>query len=608
MPVSNGTFRPLTEDEIYQRFKDAFEQQFDSTVEPGDLIEKHLQAEAAVLAQNQERAMREVYQSAYIQDASGDELNKLVARIGLSRRLARGSSGVAEFFRNSIPTSTYTIPNGTVVQTGGSDPIEFETQEAVQLEHIDGFEDGDVAEWSGDTASFAAVTHSSAVGTYALEVPATSGVSIYRGDRTPGKTYNFNIYPNAGAVKAFRFGRQDGSNYYEAEVDQNAGEITISIFEGGATQSSSTQSVTIPSGEITHVEVEHGIEGTLSASLYDTQSRDTELASVSETDSEQRFYGGGIEFASKDGTATAYVDEVATTHTAANVEAIDLGVDTNIAVDTIRQMPSPPAGVDGVTNPLPTGDPQYTDTNDSEFIIGRDEETDEALRDRAFEQSTIGGAATVSAIESALRNIEHVESLTMYQNKTQNDNTGSGGLPPYSFEPVIYYTGTDEEIAKTIFDTKAIDSRDYGGAHGTERTYTVSSGVLNADETIHWSEVPELTIDVELTLIVDDSYVGDDAIRSRVVNYVGGIDVDGADITGLDVGEDVYVAVLKDSITGPDDTGVWEVDSISLDSTNDGIDDTTTLGNGAEVLAVADNEVARTNGRDGSITITTVAK
>lgn len=608
MPITNGTFRPLSEDEIYGRLKDAFEQQFDATVEPGDLVKKQLEAEAAVLAENQEQSMREVYQSAYIQDASDDELDKLVARIGLSRREARGASGVVEFFRDVIQTDTYTIPSGTSVQTGGSDPIEFETKETTQLEYIDGFEDGDVAEWSGDTSSFSATTHSSAVGSYMLQIPATSGIEIYRGDYDPGKTFNFNFYPEAGTTKAFRFAREDGSNYYEAEIDVNIGELTISVFENGATAESTTQSVSVPSGELSHVEVEHGIEGTLSMSVYDTASRNTEIGSISHTDSEHRFYGGAIGFVSQDATASVYVDEVSNTHTTANIEAVEGGVDTNVSSNTIRQMPSPPTGVDGITNPLPTGDPQYTNTNGSEFVIGRDEEEDEQLRDRAFEQSTIGGSATVFAIETALRNIEHVQSLKMYQNKTDTDNTGSGGLPPHSFEPVIYYTGPDEDVATTIFDIKSIDSRDYGGAHGTEMTYTVSSDVLPDDEIIHWSKVPEVDVDIDVTLIVDDSYVGDEEIRSRCVEYIGGTDVNGKNIPGIEVGEDVYVAVLKDAITGPDDTGVWEVDSLTLDSTGDGIDDTTTLANGAEVLAVADSEVARTNGRDGSIAITTVSK
>lgn len=608
MPIEDGNFRALTEDEIFDALKDYFEQQFDSTVEPGDLVEKQLRAEAKTLAENQEQSMKQVYQSAYLQDATGDELDKLVARIGLTRLADRGATGVVEFFRDSVPTSSYTIQTGTTVQTGGSNPITFETTEVTALEHIDGFEDNDITEWSGDTGSFTTTTHASATGSYALEVPATSGVSIYRGKYKPGITFNFDIYPNAGATKAFRFARQDGSNYYEAVIDESGGQLVINVVDGGAVAESSSTSVTIPSGEVSHAEVEHGIEGTLALRLYDTNSRDTEIGSVSHTDSDHRFQIGPLAIASKDATATAYVDEIANSHVTANIEGVDTGIETNVGPDTITEMPSPPTGVSGVFNPLSTGDPNYTDTDDVEFVIGRDEETDDELRNRAFEESTIGGSATVSAIETALRGVDHVESLTMYQNKTQTDNTGSGGLPPFSFEPVIYYTGPDEDIAQTIFDIKAIDSRDYGGAHGTEVTYTITSDVISSDETIHWSEIPEVTLDIDLTLIVDNTYVGDDEIRSRIVEYIGGTDTDGDEIPGTDAGEDVYVGIVEDVVTGKDDTGVWEVDSITIDKDDDGTDDTTTLANGADVLAVADNEVARTDATDGSITITTVDK
>jgi hypothetical protein len=53
---------------------------------------------------------------------------------------------------------------------------------------------------------------------------------------------------------------------------------------------------------------------------------------------------------------------------------------------------------------------------------------------------------------------------------------------------------------------------------------------------------------------------------------------------------------------------VWEVDNISIDKDQDGTNDIETTTSGAEVLAVSNNEVALTNARDGSITITTTQK
>ena len=54
----------------------------------------------------------------------------------------------------------------------------------------------------------------------------------------------------------------------------------------------------------------------------------------------------------------------------------------------------------------------------------------------------------------------------------------------------------------------------------------------------------------------------------------------------------------------PEETGVWEVDSLKIDADGDGTDDTETTQSGADVLVVENNEVAITNARDGSINIT----
>jgi hypothetical protein len=47
---------------------------------------------------------------------------------------------------------------------------------------------------------------------------------------------------------------------------------------------------------------------------------------------------------------------------------------------------------------------------------------------------------------------------------------------------------------------------------------------------------------------------------------------------------------------------------LTLDTNQDGTDDTTAIGSGADVLEIADSEIARVNARDGSITINTVTK
>lgn len=608
MPIENGDYVPLSSDEVFDNLVTEFENTFDSTVEPGDVIRHQLRALADVIAANQEQSLQEVYRSAYLADASGENLSKLVEPFGLERMEAVGATGVVEFATDTLPTSTVTIPNGTIVMTAGDDPIEYETTEVAFLRYIDGFEDGDLSEWSGDTASFSVTTHSSATGTNALQIPASSGVTVVRDEPTirVGTTAVFDYYPEANTTKTFQFGRQDSSNYYEATIDANNGELVLDVVDGGSSATSSTTSVTIPTGEAHYVEVEWGIGGTLTLRLYESDATDTQIGSVSVTDSEKRFLDGTIAFSSQDANGSAYVDEIGTTVVTANVEGVDTGVETNVGPDTVTEWPSPVAGVDSLTNPLPLGDDAHSDTNGVDFSIGSDEETDAELKDRTRASTSIGGSATPTAVASAVQQLDGVQSVTIYTNPTDTDNTGSGGLPPYSFE-VAVHGGTTEEIAEAIFDTAGVTARDYGGAHGTEVTHDVESDVLPATETISISRPTEVTLDIDVDLIHDESYVGADEIRSRVVEYIGGTDTDGGPVNGLGVDEDVYVEVLKDAIVGPSDTGVYDAD-LTIDSTGDDTDDTTTSANGAEILDVGVDEVAVTDASDGSITVTETSK
>lgn len=601
MPVTDNGFERYTQDEIYTRLVSEFESRFDASVESGDLVKRQFESLAQTLYENQERALEQVYKSAYIQSATGDELEKLVARLGLERRTAVPATGVIEVFRDSIPSATYTVPSGTIFQTKGSDPIQFESTSTARLARIDSFDDGDLSEYTGDVGDWD-------IQSGELVKPTTSGSTIRYTNRefTKGTTFNFDVRCNADTSIGFRFGIESSdTDFYEAVIDEYSSELRIDVYENGSTIDSNSVSVNIPSDTNIHAEIEYGVWGDHAIRLYESDSRSTEINSVS-VSGHREYRTGLVGFTSNGSTANVYIDDLSNTHDTANIEAVSGGVDTNLTEDTVTQATESITGVDGQTNPLAVGDSTYIDVAGSSFVQGRDRETDEQLRERAFESTIIGGSATISAIKSAIRDIEHVDSLTLYYNKTEN--TDGDGMPPHSFEATVYYNGPDEDIARALFETKSIDSSDVGGIHGTETTYDIESDVLATTETVHWSSIPETTTDITLTLITDDTYVGDDEIKSRIVNYIGGIDLGGERVSGLNVGDDLYVGVLKDVIVGPSDTGVWDVDSITIDITGDGSDDTETLSNGAEAVSVDNNQVLTSNARDGSISITTVDK
>jgi len=97
-----------------------------------------------------------VYNSAYVEDATGTELTKKARNLGVLRRGAVRATGVVTFQRDSAAQSDYTIPSGTIVETVTDTPIQYETTETVTLQSgnsavdanvraIDGGSDGNVA-------------------------------------------------------------------------------------------------------------------------------------------------------------------------------------------------------------------------------------------------------------------------------------------------------------------------------------------------------------------------------------------------------------------------------------------------------------------------------
>jgi hypothetical protein len=598
MPIENGTYQKLSKEEIQARLEAELLEQLDTTAELGELVTQQLAAEAETLANNQEQALERVHNAAYLEDATGRELEKVVDIIGLQRQPAVGATTVARFSRKSPPEATYTIPSGTVVQTGGSDTLEYEITQQGALRYVSGFENGTLDGWAGDVSAFDASSG-------ALEIPATSNVSITtdRDNYKVGTTFSLSLTPGSGATAGFRFGVQDQSNYYECEVSQLSQDLYLRLVEDGSeTALSTNSSADIPTNEV-YVELTWGLHESSSVVLYESEQRDVELCST-ELTADAGWERGAFSVSSLNGDTTSLVDDITTRAVLLNAKALDTGPKTNIGPNAIQDFKGGVTGVETVANPVAAGNPQLENTDRAALLPGEEEEDDEELRERAFNSTAIGGAATVNALDTAIRQVDGVESLTLNRNR---EGTSVDGMPAKSFEPVVY-GGADKDVAKAIFNTASVDSNDVGGINGTAASYTVTSSVTQDTEQINWSRPTRLNLTIELSLVVDDTYVGENEIRSIIVEHIGGTGLNGTFTNGLNVGDDIYMAVLGRKIVNPEETGVWEVDNISVDKDNDGTDDITTTTSGAEILAVSNNEVAVTNARDGSITVTTTQK
>jgi len=168
--------------------------------------------------------------------------------------------------------------------------------------------------------------------------------------------------------------------------------------------------------------------------------------------------GGSVVFETTESTTI----NSGTTSATANVEAVRGGADTNLPANTLTTMPSPPVGVDTVTNPEPTGDVDFSDTDGENLIPGRDRETDEQLRKRTLDSTAIGGAATSGAIRTALLDLEGVRTATLFTNDTQSANGNGFGLPTESSSDYVGNTEIKRRIVNHVGGTLPNGSTETG--------------------------------------------------------------------------------------------------------------------------------------------------
>lgn len=609
MPIVNGNYQQLTADEIQSALEDELQNEFGEDIDltSSSVFTTLAEVLSTVTTDNQEQSLQDVYEAAFLDTATGVDLDRVVSIIGIQRRPAIHATGVERFYATGPVNQDYVIQSGTVVQTRGDTPQEFETTESTTLEQIDSFEGSNpLSNYSGDTGSATVIDDpDSPQGDSVLQLDGTDGAHIYNDniDLQQGTTFHAFVRPSTGTVPivTFAIDTLNPGDYYQIAADEAADEVRLERVSGSSVDEviDTLSSAGLTAGEFHELEWDWNITDNIGVTVYD--SDDNELGTLGDSDSE--YQSGSPGFKSGDANGTKEFDWYTTSSVSANIRARVGGADGNVGSNSIESLPSPPSGVDRVTNLYPTGTTEYADTNGLEFTIGRERESDSELRNRAQDAVTGGGDATHDAIVAELiNNVSGVTSVTVFENKTDNDNTGSGGLPPHSFEAVVF-GGDDDDVANSIFDTKAVTARDYGGANGTAVTVSVTSEVSGQTRDITFSRPTQIDIDMTIDVVIDESYIGDDNLRDRIVEYIGGTLSNGSEVVGLGVGEDVRVDVLRDIIVG-DDTGVLGMDQ-SIDGSPIETTPAYTTVDGLEVVDIGGNEVAQSTAEDASITINT---
>lgn len=117
------------------------------------------------------------------------------------------------------------------------------------------------------------------------------------------------------------------------------------------------------------------------------------------------------------------------------IAALEAGPDGNVNAGTIEVMPTPPTGIDGVTNGEPTTD-------------GLEPEDDERLRQRAKNALERAGNATLNAIKFAVLDIDGVESVEVL------DHSRDPAIPLGEVR-VRYNGGDPTAVRREVDETRA---------------------------------------------------------------------------------------------------------------------------------------------------------
>ncbi len=275
----------------------------------------------------------------------------------------------------------------------------------------------------------------------------------------------------------------------------------------------------------------------------------------------------------------------------ATVQALEGGADGNVGSNAVQSMPSPPTGVEEVTNNNPIGDPTLTDTNGNPLREGKDRESDDQLRQRTLDTDAVSEGPSDDGIERALEDVSGLVSVNVKSNQTSST---VDGIDAYRTE-VIAFGGNTVDIAQTLKETMSVTTllRLVGGVNGTKQTASVYVDLLEQSLTVPVTRPNETNVAFTIDVVHDNTYVGAGPVKDAIVEYIGGTRTDSSTTTGLDIGEDILLNEVEN--IAEDIEGVDYADVTLADNNGDGTDDSTTDSDGVPILPISDTAISRLN-------------
>lgn len=223
------------------------------------------------------------------------------------------------------------------------------------------------------------------------------------------------------------------------------------------------------------------------------------------------------------------------------VRALEGGTQSNIPANNINQIINPLGGLSSTVNPL-----------DAEG--GRNVETDAEFRARYFLSFASAGASTIDSIIAALLRTTGVRAANVEEVKNIDDDV-------IGFR-AIALGGLANDIAQTILNYKAWGVKTFGTSSGTA---TADNG---QSYTMYFDYATEVDVYANITITKSSAFPidGEDLIKDKLAECIGGTDTNGNIFSGLSMGQDVIYAKLIDVIFN-----VAGVSDVNLEISKDNI-------------------------------------
>ncbi|MEK4085600.1 baseplate J/gp47 family protein [Psychrobacillus sp. FSL K6-1415] len=234
------------------------------------------------------------------------------------------------------------------------------------------------------------------------------------------------------------------------------------------------------------------------------------------------------------------------------IKAVELGSGGNVGANTIVEIVNPDADVTSVTNISKTSG-------------GREKETDLEARERASVTVEGMGSATTNAIRTNILKLPSVRAATVIEN--YGDVPDAYGTPMRSIQAFVL-GGTDEEIATAVFEKKAGGIQPYG------TTYVSIIDDSKNIQQIGFTRAIEVPVYLKVAISTNTSFPteGIEQVKSMLIRYIGGTDIDSSVYAGLNMGEDVIESRLiarTYQVPGIEDVSIHlSLDGISFEESN----------------------------------------